>query len=574
MRTANSASAAASTTSSALTGLSDALTDNGDIQTAINQFFLDVGTLASNPTSAAQQQTVISDGQTIAGSFQSAAGSITDTMAGATSALQENVGEANSLLGQLATINGELATSPNDPSLIDLQELALNSLSGVLSVNVTPSGTGGQVLISTGGTMLLIQAGAQTLAVAGGTDGSPPVVTAGAAATPLALSGNDGTIGGNLQAWQSGATALQGVNTLAVLFASAVNTSQAQGLTTTGAQGGDLFSVPAPSVTAGTANAGTGVLTAQLTNASALPSDGGPFLLSYNGSSGWSAVDQSTNQSYNLGTGTNLSFAGMAITVSGNPASGDTFLLNPAPGAAASMSVTTSQGSAIASADPYVATPGALQGDGSILDDNAGSIVAGSDSVTNTPAPGAAVVPASYYGQPLQVTFTSATGYNVETTTTPATTIASGSLPDGNVAIAYPADGAASGTYWQLPISGTPAAGDVLTLMPGGSGSGSNATRMADLWAAPGTTAGGTLQQTVIGFGSQLGTNAQQAQQQASVTSAQLTTATSNLQSIAGVSSDQQAVLLTQYSQAYQAAAQVVSSANTMFTSLLQAVDA
>ncbi len=73
LRNANSASAAASSQSTALTSLSNALTNNGDVQTAINQFFEDVSTLASNPTSTAQRQTVLSDAQTVTSSFQSAA---------------------------------------------------------------------------------------------------------------------------------------------------------------------------------------------------------------------------------------------------------------------------------------------------------------------------------------------------------------------------------------------------------------------------------------------------------------------------------------------------------------------
>jgi len=56
LRSANSANQAASLQSSQLTTISDALTNNGDVQSAIDQFFQDVGTLAANPTSAAQRQ--------------------------------------------------------------------------------------------------------------------------------------------------------------------------------------------------------------------------------------------------------------------------------------------------------------------------------------------------------------------------------------------------------------------------------------------------------------------------------------------------------------------------------------
>jgi flagellar hook-associated protein 1 FlgK len=576
LRTANSANQAASTTSTALTSISDALANNGDVQSTINQFFLDVGTLAGNPTSAAQQQTVISDAQTVTGAFQSAAASIVTTQTAATTALSDEVTSANNLLGQLAAINKSLVTSPNDPSLVDEQEAALNSLSSLISVNVVPTGTSGQVLLASGGTVLLDQAGAQSLTLSGGTGTLSPTITAGVSSAPLSLSDSDGSIGGNLQNWDSAAAGLHSLNAIASIFASEINTAQAQGLTTSGAQGGALFSVPSPTAIASNANSGSASLTATITDASQLPTDGGPFLLSYSASSGWNAVDEATNENYALGNGSSLSFAGIALTVSGAPADGDSFTLDPAPGAAAAIALATSQGSAIAAADPYVATPGELQNDGSIINDNAGSITTGNSSVADTPITGATVVPEANYGESLQVTFTSSTDYTIATTADPTTTIASGSLSGsgdtGTIAIGYPADGAAAGTYWQLPISGTPATGDVLTLTASGSSSGSNATRLQSIWTAAGATASGTLQQAVVGFGTSLGANAQQAQDLATATTAQVTTATTNLQTIAGVSLNQQAVLLTQYQQAFQAAAQVITSANAMFNSLLQAV--
>ena len=576
LRTANSASTAASTTSSSLTNISDSLTNNGDVQSAVNQFFLDVGTLAANPTSNAQQQTVISDATSVTDAFHSAAGSITAAQTGATTALSDQVSTANNLLGQLQAINQGLVTSPNNASLLDQQEAALSSLSNVLSVNVVPTGSNGEVLLASGGTVLLNQAGAQSLALTGGTGSVAPAITVGKSGAKLALAANDGEIGGNLQTWQSGASALNSLNALAGIFASQVNTAQAQGLTTTGAQGGDLFSVPSPGVTASAANSGSASLAAEISDAGALPTDGGPFLLSYSGSSGWSAEDEATGANYSVNSGSSLSFAGLSVTVSGTPQSGDSFTVDPAPGAADALAVTTSLGSVIAAADPYAATPGVLQSDGSVTDTNAGSIEAGTTSVTDTPEAGATVVPASYYGQSLQVVFTSTTGYNLSTTADPATVIASGSLSGTSgasaIAIAYPTTGNAAGSYWQLPISGKPAAGDTLTLTAGGSGSGTNATRMQALWTTAGATTAGTLQEAVVGLGTSLGANAQQAQDLATGTSSQVTTATSNLQTLAGVSLNQQAVLLTQYQQAFQAAAQVITTANSMFQSLLQAV--
>ncbi len=96
---------------------------------AINQFFQDISTLAANPTSAAQRQTVLSDAQTVTSAFQSAAGVINGTITGAQQTSTQSVTTANNLLSQLASINRSLAQTPNEPSLLDQQQAALNSLS-------------------------------------------------------------------------------------------------------------------------------------------------------------------------------------------------------------------------------------------------------------------------------------------------------------------------------------------------------------------------------------------------------------------------------------------------------------
>jgi flagellar hook-associated protein 1 FlgK len=567
LRTANAASTAAGSQATSLTTISNALTNNGDVQTAINQFFSDINTLAANPSSAAQRQTVLADAQGVTAAFQSAAGVLNGVVSGAAQTLSQSVTSANNLLSQLASLNQSLRLAPNNVGLLDQQQGALNALSSLLPVTALAQPNGSLILAS-GGTILLDQSGAQSLAVSAG---SPATVTAGSNATALPLGEQEGAIGAALAGGQAGTAALQSLGTLASLFAGSVNTGQAQGLTPSGAQGGPLFNVPAPSVTAAAGNTGGAALSAQITTPSALPIDGGPFTLTYTGT-GWTATDTATGSTLAV-TGTPPGFAGLTLAVTGTPAAGDRFSVNPAPLAATGIAVAASSANAIAAADPYAATPGTLQSDGSILNNNGGTIAAGADSVAASASAGATLIPSSYFGQSLQLNFTSASAYTVSTTASPGTAIASGSLSGGvgTLAIAYPA-GAAAGSVWQIALSGSAAAGDVLSLTPGSSTSGSNAARLAALWTASGTTNAGTLQQAVIGFGTGLGANAQAAQQLATASATQVTTATANLQTVSGVNTDLQAVNLTNYQQAYQAAAQAISVAHAMFESLIQAV--
>jgi flagellar hook-associated protein 1 len=586
LRTANTANQAASALATNLTNISNALQNNGDIQTSLNQFFEDVSTLSADPSSSGARETVLSDAATITGTFQSAASSLDTTMSNAGTALQENVTTANNLLGQLATINQGLATAPNDPSLLDQQEAALSSLSSLLPVNVLPQ-SNGAVMLSVGGNVLLNQAGAETLTMTGGTATTAPTIAVANQPGSLTLTGSDGEVGANIATWQAGSQAMQGLNAIAAVFTSEVNTTQAEGLTYNGTQGTNLFTPPSPpSVTPTTGNpTGSPTLTGTLTNPAALPTDGGPFVLSYATGQGWTAMDQATGTTYPVSTpnATQLSFAGMTFAVSSAPKNGSSYTINPAPGAAAAMAVATTNPDDVAAADPYVGTPGTVSASGSITDTNSGDVTVGTDTVTTTPPTDSTPVPASDLGtppfsEPLQVTFTSTppgsttpNGYTIANMA--GTVVGSGSLTEtdgtlnGNISIEYP--GITPTTYWQLPISGTPATGDSLALTPGGSSSGSNATRMAALWTASGTSTDGTLQQGVIGYTTGLGSNADEAATLATGTGAQVTAATTNLQNISGVNSDQQAVLLVNYQQAYQAVAQVISTAHTMFQTLL-----
>lgn len=571
LRNANSADKAASAQSTALTAISNALTDNGNVQTAVNQFFEDISTLASEPDNTAQRQTVLSDAQSVTSAFQTASTSLNSTIAGAQESLSTGITSVNNLLNQLATINAGLTKSPGDASLLDQQQAALNSLSQYLPVNAITQ-SNGSVIIASGGTILLDQSGAQALALASNADGTTRV-TAGKDDVSVTLNEDDGSLGAALGSIGAGNEALQSLGALAAVFSAQINTAQAQGLDLKGKNGGALFSVPSPSVAANSANSGTASITASLTNVAALPLDGGPFTLTYSSANGWSAQDQASGTSYPV-SGMPPSFAGLSLSITGTPADGDKFTINPAPSAASGLTVIATSASDIAAADPYVAAQGVLQSDGAVENSNAGSITTGTDDVTSSPASNAAIIPASYYGQNLQITFTSASAYNVTTTADTSTIIASGTLGSngGVIAVAYPSSGLAAGQYWELPISGTPAAGDALTLTPGGTSSGSNAQRMAALWTASGSSSAGTLEQGFVALSTGLGANAAAAQNRASATAAQVTTATANLSTVAGVDTDQQAVTLTNYEQAYQAAAQAISAAHTMFESLLSAI--
>ena len=571
---ATAASTGASTLASVLTAIDDAFTGTGDIDGTTSTFFADLTTLASDPTDAAQISTVLSDAQAMAGAFNGASGALTEQSSQIDTQLTQQVSSANSLLDQIASLNDQLRASPNDASLLDQQQAALTSLSSYLGVQTLPMGDSGAVAVMVGGSVLVDQSGAQSLAMSTDAEGETELTT-GTDKMPLSTSAAGGSIGGLLAGASAVTDAGNQLDWIAGTVASLVNQSQSEGLDGTGSLGSALLATATPTTTASSANTGTASLGVTVTDATALPSSGAGYTISYS-ASGWSATVPGSGTSIALGTTSPLTLAGMSIAVTGTPAPGDSFTVAPEKGAAAALSVLSSDPTALAVADPYVLTAGSIASDGTVTDTNAGTITESADTVTDTPADGAAVIPASGYvfGDALTVKFTSASAYDVIDTTT-GTTLSSGTFTNGSgeIAVPYPSDSAAAGSYWQVTLSGSPAAGDEAQLTSGGLNSGSNASRMADLWSQTDSSLpGGSLQGSVLALIGTTGAAAAQATTLSSTTASNLTTAQTNLSTVAGVDEDQQATLLTQYEQAYQAAAKVISTASTMFQSLLSAI--
>jgi flagellar hook-associated protein 1 FlgK len=152
-------------------------------------------------------------------------------------------------------------------------------------------------------------------------------------------------------------------------------------------------------------------------------------------------------------------------------------------------------------------------------------------------------------------------------------------------ATTYSINGAGSYTYtsgqpitangWQVTVSGAPATGDTFTVgyTTANTGDNSNALKMAAAFNQP-TLNGGkdSVNATLSNFIGNLGTVTKQAQNDSAAQAAVNTSATQSLSNVSGVNLDEEAANLLQFQQAYQAAAQLIGIASTLFNSVLQAV--
>jgi flagellar hook-associated protein 1 FlgK len=145
---------------------------------------------------------------------------------------------------------------------------------------------------------------------------------------------------------------------------------------------------------------------------------------------------------------------------------------------------------------------------------------------------------------------------------------------NGGAAVAYTSGQPITANGWSVTISGTPAAGDSFTVgsNAGGSGDNRNAQALIDTFKQPvfdaGTVSLNAASTKLVG---QIGVATSQAQANRDAQEVLSQDAAATQDSISGVNLDEEAANMLKYQQAYQAAAQIIRVASTLFDSLLAA---
>ena len=526
-----------------------ALSDSSaGLASPLQGFFDSLNSLASTPTSSSTRQGVLYAAQTLSSTFnnlQSQLASLDSQIAGSTAT---TVSQINAYAKQLAQLNTAISQAtaqgngqaPND--LLDQRDQLLRNIGSDIGITSTSNADGSVNVFLGSGQALVLGSNANSLSLQADAYGQKQdvVLNSGNSKSIITSQVSGGSLGGLLDAQRELIDpAISQLGKLAVTLASAVNAQNAKGMDQYGQLGGALFSVPPPAVTASSAN----TVSASIADASQL--SGSDYVLKYNGS-GWSMTDAASGASIALsgdGSAANpLTGAGLSIVTGGTPAAGDQFLVRPTYGAAGSIAVTTSDPGKVAAAAPVQVKAGG---------GNSGAARVG--GVTVSDAGNASLLATSV------IQFTSATTYSV----------------NGAGSYAYTSGTPISVNGVQLQLSGTPAAGDSFTVSAnsGGSGDNSNATLLAGI-ANQTLLNGGvdTLASANASLVSTVGAQAQQATAQLSAQTAIRSQDQSTRDSASGVNLDEEAASLMQFQQAYQAAAQVISTSNTLFQSLLSAL--
>ena len=547
----------------------------GGLGQALDTFFAAASDVSQDPTSQPNRQTFLSDARSLTSTFNSVGAELTSALATENGEIGGAVGQINTLTQQIASLNqsimaqtGAGALPSND--LLDQRDALVQQLGQDIGLTVVQGNNNAVNLYTPSGAALVTDANSFNLQTTSGGYGDGNItITYQPTGQDLTNSISGGTLGGLLSFRSQITSAQDTVGAVAVSLSQAVNAQQTLGLDLNGNLGQALFSVGTPLVYAAQSNTGSGTLTASISNANSFTP--GDFIITKT-ASGFSATNIATGQNTTLGSGSSFSFDGMTVAVSGTVQVGDSFKLEPTATAAQGLALMQTNPAAVAAASPYVATAGALGSGGTIVDQNSGNVkaTAGSPTTSGSLPAGTVIVPSSYFGQNLSIAFTSSAGFNVVSSS--GSVIASGSFSGtsgAEIAIAYPSPPAAAGSVATVALSpGTPATGDSFALTPGGIGSNGNIVALAGL-ETQNLLSGQTLGNTYANLVTAIGNRGEEAHVAAQASQAVLTRAQTTQQSVSGVNLDEEAAHLVSYQQAYQASAEVIASAKTMFQTLI-----
>lgn len=531
------------------TTLNGSLSASGDLQGSLDNLYGAFSAVANAPSSNSGRQALLGSARALSAVFNTFGQQLDSQRDQVNGQISGTVNSINSVSANIADLNNKINQSsvtgqPN--ALLDQRDALVKTLSGYIGVTAVVNGDGMMSVYSTSGQALVNGSSSFPLTSSGSTydPTRPDVYDSSGNNITSRLSG--GTLGALLDYRSNVLDPVQNkLGQAAVALATSVNAQQAKGLDLNGQQGAPIFSTPVPTVLVANGNTGSAAVTASITDVSQLSA--ADYKFSYDGTA-WKLQTQA-GQTVPLTSNPDgsLSAQGLTIQMSGSPQAGDSFQIQPTLHASTNLGVvmTDPRGVAAAAALSGTATSG-----------NLGSGTVGSISV-NDPTNAALLGNAT-------VTFATPGTYQI--------TDAGGATIGGG---AYTAGQPISANGWSLTLNGAPAAGDSFKLAANSNGlnDNSNALTLAGM-ANTGVLDGSTTSvlATYAQLTTTIGTVGAQAATNLTTQTSLNNQAMSAQQSVAGVNMDEEAANLVKFQQAYQASAQIISASQTIFSTLLSAI--
>ncbi len=572
------------------------------ITPSLQKFFSALQTAAEDPANIPARQLVLAEAEGLARRFNTVYDRLSEQNNFTNKQMSAVTDQVNRLAGSIGSLNEAIAIAaangkqPND--LLDARDEAVRQLSGYIGVTVVPQDDKSfNIFIGSGQPLVVGSTVARLEVVPGQGDPNRHEVQfiSGGSRQGITSQITGGELGGLIRYREEVLdSTMNSLGRLALAVSDQVNTQLGQGLDLKGQVGSALFgnyNDPAlanlralplsnnPSLkTATPADASLDITEPSLLTTS-------DYLLEFDGSvpgSGYRARRLSDNQPITVSSnGGVLTFTdangrdqGFTVQVTGTSVIGDKFTLQPTRRGASDIRAVLDQADQLAFAAPMRANA-ELQ--------NAGSGVIGQPSIVNEQTP---LVPA-HLKDMSPVTLTYAGPVAPATTGTftlsaPAgVTVSPATLsinPGQNNTLSYTVAYGGSSVEISQTFSGRPVSGDQFKLEdnPSGVSDNRNALKLVDLQTKQtvGVTPGvaGSGFSFTDGYGElveRVGTLTAQARMDSEATGAILKQATDNRDSLSAVNLDEEAANLIKFEQYYNASAQIIQVARSLFDTLI-----
>ncbi len=562
------------------------------ITPSLQKFFSALQTAAEDPANIPARQLVLAEAEGLARRFNTVYDRLSEQNNFTNKQMAAVTDQVNRLAGSIGSLNEAIAIAaangkqPND--LLDARDEAVRQLSGYIGVTVVPQDDSSfNVFIGSGQPLVVGSKVARLEVVPGQGDPNRHEVQfiSGGSRQGITSQITGGELGGLIRYREEVLdSTMNSLGRLALSVSDQVNAQLGQGLDLKGQVGSALFgNYNDPALAKLRVNAFVGNSNAQplmnITDTSVLTTS--DYLMEYDGSS-YKVRRLSDNQLMTVAenpVGT-LSFTdkngwdqGFQVVL-GNPAptAGDKFSLQPTRRGASDIKATLDQADQLAFAAP-VRAQSTLQ--------NSGTGAIGQPNLLSAPSPiDPAALAAAFEG--LTLTY-DGSGLTLPTPA-PAglvlspSTVTAGQTNTLNLTLTTGTAPNEQQYSFEFTLSGRPAAGDTFTFNYNQSGvsDNRNALKLVDLQSKQtvGVTAGiaGSGFSFTDGYGElveRVGTLTAQARMDSEATGAILKQATDNRDSLSAVNLDEEAANLIKFEQYYNASAQIIQVARSLFDTLI-----
>ncbi|WP_351010633.1 flagellar hook-associated protein FlgK [Shewanella sp. S1-58-MNA-CIBAN-0166] len=524
----------------------------------LNNFFASINSVADLPTDLGIRTNSLSSAQQLAAGLNQMQSQLDGQVKQTNSQIESITTRINEISKELGNINLELMKSQGqDSQVLDKQDALILELSQYAQVNVIPLDTGAKSIMLGGSVMLVSGEVSMSMGISTG-DPYPNEPRINASIGDKTLNIDPSKLGGQLGALFSFRDdtllpASTELGQLALGIADTFNEMQSKGFDLNGDVGSDIFrDINDPLMASGrvgsnSTNSGTAAMSVNIDDVGAL--SGSTYQLSFTTANGYQLTDNQTGKVSNLTlSGTQLtSSAGFSINVAGGPiADGDKFEIRPTAGAAAGLKVVMTDPKGIAAAGPTLTSASTNLGNTSVSLNSMDSTVAGFQ-VGST------------------ITFKLDTTLNTyQAFTSVGVSLGPSATYTGNNINAFGMD---------FDITGSGTSNSFTFDLAFAEGNNNNAVEMAKLSDVKLMNNGtGTLTSVFENTKLDIGSQTKSAEVRVGSASAIYQQAYDRVQSESGVNLDEEAANLLRFQQSYQAAARIMSTAQTIFDTLLSSV--